>query len=147
MAIYAGREGKVPLALESVLMNVLHAPVMQSLVTLHAQADAAIHKQAKMHCCAGSKVWTCHKDVTAYFIELKSRRRQDRPLPYHAKQSSTVCRTMQNFIMLPQKSQLRDSKRDCLGHVLHLSIGICGPFGMDVTMMMACRFWTAAWLD
>ena len=93
----------MPLALESVLMSVLHAPVMQSLVTLHAQADAAIHKQARTHCYAGSKVWACHKDVTAYFIELESRRRQDRPLPHHAKQSSTVCRTMQNFIMLPQK--------------------------------------------
>ena len=107
----------MPLALESVLMSVLHAPVMQSLVTLHAQADATIHKQAKTHCYAGSKVWACHKDVTAYFMELKSRRRQDRPLPHHAKQSSTVCRTMQNFIMLPQRSQLRASKRDCLGHV------------------------------
>ncbi|CAK0785390.1 hypothetical protein CVIRNUC_008599 [Coccomyxa viridis] len=50
-----GHEGKVPLALESVLMSVLHAPVMQSLVTLHAQADATIHKQAKTHCYAGSK--------------------------------------------------------------------------------------------
>ena len=137
----------MPLALESVLMSVLHAPVMQSLVTLHAQADAAIHKQARTHCYAGSKVWACHKDVTAYFIELESRRRQDRPLPHHAKQSSTVCRTMQNFIMLPQKSQLCASKSDCLGHVLHLSIGNCGPFGTYVTMVMACRPWTAAWLD
>ena len=105
------------LALESVLMSVLHAPVMRSLATLHAQADAAIHKQAQRHCDAGSKVWACHKD--AYFMELKSRRRQDRPLPHHAKQSSTVCRTMQNLIMLPQKSQLRALKRGGLGHVLH----------------------------
>ena len=59
--INAGREGRVPLALESVLMSMLHAPVMQSLTTLHSQADAAIQKQAKMHCKAESKVGPCHK--------------------------------------------------------------------------------------
>ena len=61
LEINAGRDSKVPLALESVLMSVLHAPVMQSLATMHAHADAAIHEQAQRHCKAGSKVVPCHE--------------------------------------------------------------------------------------
>lgn len=45
----AGQEGKMSLALESVLMSVLHAPVMESLAAAHAGADAAIHGQAQEH--------------------------------------------------------------------------------------------------
>ena len=84
----AEREGKVPLALESVLMSVLHSPVMQSLVTLHAQTDAAIHKQAKMRCKPENKVLACHKAVTACPMELNSRRRSAIAPSCQAKQHS-----------------------------------------------------------
>ena len=71
LEIDVGREGKVPLALESLLMSVLHAPVMQSLATLHAHADAAINTQVKRHCKAESKVLPCHENI----MKLNSWRR------------------------------------------------------------------------
>ena len=52
----SGHVRKVSLALESVLMSILHRSVMDSLAISHAGADAALYRQTQAHHEAGCQV-------------------------------------------------------------------------------------------
>ena len=52
----SGHVRKVSLALESVLMSILHRSVMDSLAVSHAGADAALYRQTQAHHEAGCQV-------------------------------------------------------------------------------------------
>ena len=56
----ASQASKVCVALESVLMSILHSSVMESLAAMHASADGAVYRQAQEHHVDGCQVDPCH---------------------------------------------------------------------------------------
>ena len=56
----ASQASKVCIALESVLMSILHSSVMESLAATHAGADGAVYRQAQEHHVDGCQVDTVH---------------------------------------------------------------------------------------